>query len=888
MRFVKRLFARVRNSAVNRRGDDRLREEIQAHLAMQTEENIRAGMASAEARRRAVLKLGAVEAVREQYHTEEGLVFFENLLHDLQYALRLLQKSPGFSITAILILALGISANLVVFLIVYGVLLKPLPFPNPQQLVRIERSYSGNIAVAAYSGTKALFFERMNQAFSSISAYDYIPSHANLVQGNSVVPISVLRVTSGFFRTFEMQPAMGRDFTVADMAPNTAGVVLLSDALWRLHFNSDPTIVGKGVTLGNRSYTVIGVAKPRFALDAKSDAWIPLPITESPQDRGNNYNVVGRMKPGVVEAAASSDLRRVLQEFRTVYPDLWDQAEGVETIDLHDSFTGDLRLALRILMGAVGLVLLIVTANILSLLLTRAISRRRELGVRVALGASGWRVLRQLLAENALLCAAGGVTGIIVATFGAPVLMRMSPIELPQFASVRMEGTTIALAEALTFACCVIFSIVPMLETRNTRLHESLQLNSTRIAAGRHMAQRALVVSEVAVSLVLLVGAILLLTTFWKLVHTSPGFATSNILTFKNSFTDQQAATSAVFGQHLNELKAQINAVPGVISVGAAITLPTQLCPDLPFDIVGRASNRKDSSGDEKYLPVTAGFFETLQIPVVEGRSFTDADTHGSAPALIVNQKFARTYFPDESPIGQHILIGKFMGSGFEDPVREIVGIVGNVRQDGLDQTTPGIMYLPAAQIPDLETRLVNGLVGESWVVRTPTGGAGVLPAVRRIFMDNVHAPLLSVEPMSQVLGNSVAAQRFNMFLLCGFGLISLFLGAAGLYGVMSYTVARQTREIGVRMALGAERSDIALMVLQDASLLLGLGLAMGIVTALAGARILSSLLFGVKPHDPLTVVAASGVLLATGIFSAWWPARRAARVEPMEALRIE
>lgn len=887
MRSIKRLLGRLRNSAANRRGDQRLREEIRAHLAMQTEDNLRAGMAPAEAHRQAILKLGAVEAIKERYHAEEGLPSFENVLNDLRYALRVLGKSPGFSIAAMLILALGISANLIVFLILYGVLLKPLPFPNPQQLVRIERSYPDG-TTAAYSGTKALFFQRMNQAFSSISAYDYIPSHANLVEGDSVVPISVLRVTSGFFRTFDTQPTIGRDFTAADMAPNAAAVIVLSDALWRLRFNADPGILGSGITLGNRSFTVIGVANPRFALDAKSEAWIPLEIAESPQDASNNYNVVGRMKPGVAKAAASSDLRRVLQELRTAYPKLWDQSEGVQTIDLHDSFTGDLRPALRILMGAVGLVLLIVTANILSLLLTRAVSRRRELGVRVALGASGWRVLRQLLAENILLCAAGGATGIVVAAFGAPVLMRLSPIELPQFVSLRMGGTTIALAGTLTFVCAVVFSIVPMLETRNTRLHQSLQLNASRITTGRHIAQRALVVSEVAVSLVLLVGAILLLTTFWKLLHTPPGFETRNILTFKNSFTDQQAATSAVFGQHLNELKAQINAVPGVTSSGSAITLPTQICPDLPFNIVGRVASRKDASGDEKYLPISAGFLETLGVPVFEGRTFTDADRHGSAPVLIVNQKLARTYFPNENAIGQHILIGKAMGAGFEDSVREIIGVVGDVRQDGLDQATPGIMYLPAAQIPDLETRLANGLVGESWVVRTSTGGVGVLPSIRRIFMDDVHAPLLSVAPISQVVGDSVAQQRFNMILLCAFGLISLVLGAAGLYGVMSYTVARQTREIGVRMALGAERRDIARMVLRGAGLLLGIGLAVGIVTALAGARIMSSLLFGVKPHDPLTLIVAAGLLLITGIFSAWWPARRAAGVEPMEALRIE
>jgi len=888
MKSLMRLSARLRNFAGNRHGDERLREEMRTHMTMQTEENISAGMSPEEARRQAVLKLGAIQAVREQYHAEEGLPSLENILHDLRYAIRVLLKSPGFSLAAILTLALGIGANLIVFVIVYGVLLKPLPFPNAQQLVRIERRYPDGTTTHSYSGTKALFFERTNQAFSSMAAYDYIPSHANLALGQSVSPISVLRVTSGFFRTFDMRPVIGRDFSAADMSPHAAGVVILSDAMWRHTFNSDPHIVGKGITLGNRSYTVIGIANPRFTLDAKSDAWIPLPLTESPEDMSNNYNLVGRMKPGVTETGAIADLQRALAEFRNAYPKLWDKTEGVQAVDLHDSFTGDLRPALRILMGAVGLVLLIVAANILSLLLTRAVARRREVGVQVALGASNWRVLRQLMAENLLLCVAGGGAGMIIAAFGAPALMHLSPIELPQFASLHIGGTAVALAGVLILACLLVFSIVPMLETRNTRLLESLQLNSTRIAAGRHVAQRALVVSEVAISLVLLVGAILLLTTFWKLIHTSPGFTAENVLTFKSSLSDEQAMTSAVFAQHLNELKAQIDAIPGVESTGGAITLPTQLCPDLPFDIIGRASSRKDANGDEEYLPVTAGFFETLQIPMIAGRPFSNSDTRGSAPVMVVNQTFAHRYFPKENPVGQHILIGKIMGAGFEDPVREIVGVIGDVRQDGLDQPDPGIMYLPAAQIPDQETRLVNGLVGESWVVRTHSDEVAVLPGIRRIFMDDTHAPLLSVEPMSRVIGDSVAQQRFNMILLGGFGLISLVLGAAGLYGVMSYTVARQTREIGVRMALGAERGDIARMVLRDASVLLGIGLSIGVATALAGSQLLSSLLFGVKPHDPLTLATASGLLLATGFFSAWWPARRAARVEPMQALRSE
>lgn len=888
MKILSRFLVRLRNFVTGWRGDARLREELEEHIALQTEENIRAGMPAREARRQALIMLGSVETIREGYHAEEGLPLFEGLAQDLRYAFRGLAKSSSFAAAAISTLALGIGANVTVFLVLYGVLLKPLPFPSPLQLVRIERSYAGGVTVPAYSGTKALFFRQASQSFSAMAAYDYIPAHVNLVRGEGAIPISALRVTSDFFKVFEMEPGMGRNFRAEDMLPNAPGVVVISDGLWKHQFSGDPNIVGKAVTMGNRNYTVIGVANSQFALNAKTDAWVPLSITQSPEDQANDYNIVARLKPGVSKAAATADLRRVLLELRKTYPALWNQHEGVRVEDLHDSFTGDLRSTLHILTGAVVLVLLIVGANILSLLLTRSIARRREMGVRVALGASGWRLLRQLLAENILICVAGGLAGVALAEVTAPALTHLSPLALPQFASLHLGTAAVALAAALALACTVIFSVVPAMETRRVRLNESLQLNSTRIAEGRHVAQKMLVVSEAAISLVLLVGAALLLISFWNLIRTPPGFNSADVLTFKSSFTDQQASSSATFGQRLQQLSSEIDAIPGVMSSAAAVTLPTQLAPDLPFTIEGRAPERSDAGGDEKYIPVTAGFFKTLGIPIVAGRAYSNADVSGSLPVVIVNQKFAQTYFQRENPVGQHILIGKFMGPGFEDPVREIIGVVGNVKQEGLDKPVPGVMYLPAAQIPNLETRTTSGLLGESWVVRTRSANLDVLPAIRSIFMQNAHAPLLSVEPMAEVIGASVAQQRFSMVLLCGFGLISLVLGAAGLYGVMSYNVARQTREIGVRMALGARREDVVGMVLKDASTLVGIGLAAGIAASLFAAKIMGSLLFGVKPRDPLALVAASAVLLLTALFAAWWPARRAARVEPMDALRAE
>jgi predicted permease len=810
------------------------------------------------------------------------------LNQDVPYAVRQLRKTPGFTFATVLTLALGIGANLTVFLLLYGVLLRPLPFPHPERVVRVERSYANGVAVPAYSGTVALFLRRSTHSFESAAIYDYIPSNVNLVQQGEAIPLKALRATSDFFRVFDMEPAMGRGFNPGDMIQNAPGVVVISNALWRERFASDPNILGKAITLGNRPYSIIGVARPEFWLDAKSDAWIPLPIVESPEDQGHEYNMAARLRPGISRTQAEADLKDGLLQLKNTYPVLWDQNESVRALDFHDSLVGDIRPALEILMGAVALVLVIVSANILSLLLTRSIARRREMSLRSALGASGWRILRQLLVENALLCLAGGVAGVLLAQLAAPILMHLSPLELPAFSSMQMGAPALAFAAALTLGCALLFSLVPAFESRRTQLSQSLRVNTTQIAGGRHLAQKALVVSEVAVSLVLMVAAALLLTSFWKLVHTAPGFDTRNVITFKNAFTDEQAASSALLGQRLDELSGRLEAIPGVASAAAVSNLPTQLVADLSFDILGRGKDRKDAGGDEKYIGITPHYFDALSVPMVSGRAFTQSDGHGSAPVVIVNQQFVRTYFKGENPIGQHIRIGAMMGPGFEDSVREIIGVAGDIKQTGLDQPTPGVMYLPAAQLPDQETRMFNGLLGMSWIVRTKSAQVDVATTARRIFMDNAHTPLLSVEPLDQVISASLAQQRFSMILLSAFGLISLVLGAAGLYGVLSFAVARQTKEIGVRMAVGAQRGDIIRMVLRDAGKLIVLGLVIGVLGALTGAHLLQSMVFGIAPRDPLTLACMCGVLLLTGLFAAWWPARRAAATEPMQALRAE
>ena len=574
------------------------------------------------------------------------------LRQDILYAVRQLRRNGGFTLAAVLTLALGIGANLTVFLIMYGVLLRPLPFPQPDKIVRVERLYPNGDRVPTYSGTKFLFMRRASRTLEAATAYDYAPATINLVQGGNAVPIKVLHVTSGFFEVFQMPLLMGRGFGGKDMASGAPGVAILSAALWRQNFGNDPNVLGRSITLGSVKYTVIGVARPEFRLDARVDVWTPLRITETPGDQANDYSFVARLKPGVTSAQARDDLQRVLLELKSTYPKLWNRYESVAVLDFHDSLVGNVRPALEMLMGAVFLLLAIVAANILSLLLTRAIGRRREMGLRSALGASGWRLLRQLLVENAILCIAGGFAGIALAQFAAPALMHLSPIHLPRFASLDIGGAALAFAAGLIAVCALIFSLVPIFESRHTQLSESLRINAAQIASGRNWTQRALVISEVAVSLVLLAAAALLLTSFWKLVHTPPGFSTKNVLTFKNSFSEEQTAGSALLDQRLNELTARLEAIPGVESAAAVSDLPTQVVFNLPFQVSGRSSNRKDAQGEEDYVPVTAHYFDALQIPVIAGRVFTAADTHSSAPVVVLNQETAREFFHGENPIG--------------------------------------------------------------------------------------------------------------------------------------------------------------------------------------------------------------------------------------------
>lgn len=808
------------------------------------------------------------------------------MLNNIRYAIRQLRHAPGFSITAILTLALGFGANTIVFTVLYGALIRPLPYPHAKQLVRIERYFPTMGLEPANPATKFLFIARESRAFDTVAAYDFAQGHLNLVESGNPTALAASHVSSGFFKTFMMPPVMGRDFNSADNGPQAAPVAIISYALWQQHYAGDPSIIGRNVTLGAGSYTVIGVANRHFALEEKTDVWVPLSLEENPHDHTNVYNMVGRMKPGITLAAANADLTRTLAAFARQYPSLLSDNEGVRAVDLRTSLTGDVRPALQILMAAVGLILLIVCANVLSLLLARTIARRREMSMRSALGASGWHILRQLLAENLILCLLGGVAALGIAYICTPLLLRLSPLRLPEFALLEIDLPVALFVIAGVFVCAAIFSIVPALEVRNIRLNDALRSNSNQSIGTRNLPQRLLIVGEVAVSLVLLIGAGLLLGSFWRLVHVQPGFDSRNVVTFQTTFDAQDASGSGPLALKQQALLAEIKALPGVLSAATSLGLPTRLNPDLPFEIVGRPVNPSGADGDSKFRPVSGDYFAAFKIPVVMGRAFDTSDTDSSQPTIIINREAARQFFAGKNPIGEHILIGRAMGPEFTDQPREIVGVVGDTKEDGLDADSPAMLYLPAAQLGDRLTVMGNTLMGTTWMVRTQGSPNDLIEPLRALFQRTAHLPLMKLSTMQAVMDESVARQRFSMILLCIFGGMALLLGAAGLYGVMSYMVAQQTRSIGLRMAVGARRSDVLTMVLRQAATLVGAGMLLGLVLSLGAVSLLRSMLFAVDPRDPLTIAIMCCILALTALFAAALPAQRAARIEPMTALR--
>jgi predicted permease len=804
------------------------------------------------------------------------------LAQDLRYAQRQLRKSPGFTAIAVLTLALGIGATTAVFSVVNGILLRPLPYTQPESLVSVQESGGGFVGNPA-SYLDFFDWQAQNHVFSSMATYH--GEEFTLSGAGEPMHLKALVVSSTLLGVLEAKPLLGRGFEAQD-DQRGAHVVLLSHSLWRERFNSDPQIVGRSVTLDNKSFSVIGVMPEGFQFPPSSprDLWTSVAVDRESGSNimtGRGYHVltvIARLKPGVSLANARTDMNLVASRLAQQYPDTNSQETTVRIIPEVDRVVGSVREPLLVLFGSVLGVLLLACVNVASLSLAANLARRREVAVRAALGADRARLFRQLLTENLLLAIIGGTAGIALAAWGTRTLVYFSPADLPRIAQVGMDWRVLAFAATLALVTGAIFGSLPALGASATNLVESLKEAGPTVSEGvsQRRLRSLLVVAETALALVLLTGAGLLISSYERLVHADLGFNAANVLTF-NLDLPTPPYTESKSVNFMNVLLSRLRALHGVQSAALDWSLPfSGSIPSTGVDFEGRTfppgetpSTRIDS--------VTPDYFQTMVIPVLQGRAFTDRDEAASLPVAIVNLAFARRFFPDGNVIGKRIKPSFSTTSTF--PWREIVGVVANTKQEGFaEDFQPGI-YMPFAQASNFNVV----------VLRVQSNPLDLVPEVRSVVasMDK-SVPVYNVETMEDYLSSSVARTRFSTVLLGVFGGLALILAAVGIYGVISHRISQASHEIGVRMALGAGRAGVVYLVVSRGMILVLAGAAIGVGGALGLTRFLSGMLYEVKPADPLTFAAALVVLGAVALAACYLPARRAAKVDPIVALRYE
>jgi putative ABC transport system permease protein len=812
----------------------------------------------------------------------------ENLWQDISYGLRMLLKAPSVSIVATMALALGIGANTAIFSVVNAVLLRPLPFANADRLMTVWETDSArgqNRTTASYPNFAD--WRDQNHVFEHLASYhnsDFIMTG----RGEST-RLQAAVVNADLFPLLGVAPAVGRGFLPDEDKPGESGrVVILSQELFQKRFNADPNVINQSMVLDGKPYTIVGVMPNAFQFPIQNEPvelWTTVagdregkdPITE---ERGAHYmNVIGLLKPGVSREQAQVEMTTISARLEQQYPDK-DLHRGTRIEPVLEGLVSSIRPALLILLGAVGCVLLIACANVANLLLARAMTRHKEMAIRSALGASRFRVVRQLLTESVLLSLAGGLLGLLLAVWWSDALVALGKKDIPRALQVGLDWRVLGFTLVVSLLTGIIFGLVPALHSSKTQLTETLKEGGRGSGEGarRNRIRGVLVVSELAIAVVLLVGAGLLIQSLWRLRQVSPGFNSQSVLTFVVSLPEVKYPSEKQV-QFYRDLKGRIESLPDVNSASATIPLP--LSGEL-FSISFETEGRPIAKGDQPsadFFSIGLGYFKTMGIPQIKGRDFTERDDAKAPGVIIVNQAFARKFFPDEDPIGKRIKPG--ISTDDNKPVmREIIGVVADVRNRDLSSELRPGYFVPAAQIPFNQMTMV---------VRTSKDPHALVSAIgREITSMDKELPVYNVKTLDDYLAASVAAPRFNTTLLTIFAAVALVLTIVGLYGVMSYSVAQRTNEIGIRMALGAQTRDVLSLVVKQGFKLVLIGLVIGLVGAFALMRVISSLLFGVTTKDPLTFAAVAGLLAVVALLACYLPARRASRVDPMVALRYE
>ena len=818
------------------------------------------------------------------------------LAADLRYALRMMRKNPGFTAIAAGALALGIGANTAIFTVVDAVLLRPLPYPQPDRIVRLGRKFSRGYG---YSNSIPKYMAwRRNHVFSSMTLYASAPG-LNLGSGDRPQQVRGTRVSKDYFQVFGVPPLVGRTFTDEEDAPGGPHVVLISYGLWQTRFGGDRQWIGRSSPINGGPYTLVGIMPRGYVSEPEADLWVPLQADPNSTNQGHYLAAAARLKPDVSLAAAQAEMKVVGDQYRKVNPKWMDDNETVAVVPMRDSLVGDIRTPLYVLLGAVVLVLLIACANVANLLLARAAGRQREMAIRAAIGARRGQVLRQLLTESILLASLGGLAGFVLGAWGVRALLLAVPANIPRLTSTdgarnlipALDWRVAAFTLALALLTGILFGLFPALHISKPDLSSTLKEGGGRAGTGlRHgRARSLLVVTEVALALVLLTGAALLMRSFIGLRTVDPGIDARSVLTLQTSMSSGSYATTAKVDNFVRQVVQRLESLPGVEAAGSTVSLPMSGSNvDLPFSISGKPPAKGSLySGDEQWRSVSPHYFRVFRIPLLRGRAFAETDTATSTPVVLINQAMARKYWPKEDPVGQVITIGKGLGPQFDDPPRQIAGIVGDVHETGLSDKDVAVMYIPQSQVPEGITSLANSVIPLAWIIRGAADPTSLRPVIEREFraVDGLMT-LARERPMEQVIAESLARQNFTMLLLSIFAAIALLLAGIGIYGLMSYSVQQRTQEIGIRMSLGAGRPDMVKLILAQGLKLAGAGVALGLAIAFGLTRVLASLLFGVRSSDPVTFALVAAILTTVALGASYFPARRAATVEPLEALR--
>jgi putative ABC transport system permease protein len=801
----------------------------------------------------------------------------ETLLRDIRYGIRSLVKRPGFTIVALIALALGIGANTAIFSLVNGVLLRPLPFAEPDRLVWMWGNIRNAGNRASVSPPDFLDFRKENKTFEEFAASFTMPLALNLTGSGEPERLSAAGITGNYFQALGAKPLLGRTFVLENEKPGNDQVVVLSYALWQKRFGGDPTIVGKTITLDGTTREVIGVMPQHFNFPRAAGLWIPINFDFSPDmklRKAHFMRPIGKLKEGVTIAQAQADTDVIARRLEEQYPDS-NTGWSLRLVSLREELVGNTRPTLFILLGAVGFVLLIACANVANLLLVRAAARQKEIALRTALGAGRFRIVRQMITESMLLALMGGTLGTLLAIWGVDLLVTLSADNIPSTAQISIDATVLGFTLLISLLTGVLFGLAPALRTMNLNLTDALKEGGRSGSEGarRNRTRSALVVIESAVAVMLLVGAGLLVRSLIQLQNTSPGFDAHNVMTMNLTLSREKYSTPEKASSFFQELDGRVRGLPGVESVGLVTELPLSgQLNDMPFSVEGRPPVTIDQAFDADFRRVNQHYLSTLRIPLLRGRNFTEQEVRQSAKVLLISELLASQVFPNEDPLGKRLIM--VMGP----QPWEIIGIVGDIRDRALETQPFPAMYMPT---------YANGRV--NLVIRTQGDPTSITAAVRK----EVHAldpdqPVADVRTMEQWVDTAVAAPRYRTLLLGLFALLALVLASTGIYGVMSYSVAQRTHEIGVRMALGAQQLDVLKLVVRQGMGLVLIGVALGLLGAIALTRLMSSLLFGVGAKDPLTLAVVASLLSLVAFVACYVPARRATRVDPLVALRYE